>query len=97
MIGVFDVIRKPLVTEKGVTKKESERTLCFHVAADANKTQIRQAVEQLFKVKVEDVRTSTTAGKLRRRGKFAGYRPDWKKAYVKLKAGEKMPEYAENL
>lgn len=95
MIGVYDVIRKPLVTEKGVTKKESERTLCFQVAADANKTQIRQAVEQLFKVKVEGVRTSTTAGKLRRRGKFSGYRPDWKKAYVKLEAGQKVPEYAE--
>lgn len=95
MIGVYDVIRKPLVTEKGVTKKETERTLCFQVAAGANKTQIRQAVEQLFKVKVEDVRTSTTAGKLRRRGKFAGYRADWKKAYVKLQAGQKVPEYAE--
>ncbi|MBZ5602534.1 MAG: 50S ribosomal protein L23 [Acidobacteriia bacterium] len=95
MIGVYDVIKKPLVTEKGVTKKDNERTLCFEVAAGANKTQIRQAVEMLFKVKVEDVRTSTTAGKLRRRGRFAGYGPDWKKAYVKLKAGEKMPEYAE--
>jgi large subunit ribosomal protein L23 len=95
MISVYDVIRRPLVTEKGVTKKESERTLCFEVNADANKTQIRQAVEQLFKVKVEDVRTSTTAGKLRRRGRFAGYRPDWKKAYVKLQDGQKVPEYAE--
>ncbi len=95
MISVFDVIRKPLVTEKGVTKKESERTLCFEVNAGANKTQIRQAVEQLFKVKVEDVRTSTTAGKLRRRGKFAGHRSDWKKAYVKLEDGQKVPEYAE--
>ncbi len=95
MIGVYDVIRRPLVTEKGVTKKENERTLCFEVHADANKTQIRQAVEQLFKVKVEDVRTSMTAGKLRRRGKFAGYRADWKKAYVKLESGQKVPEYAE--
>jgi len=95
MITVYDVIRRPLVTEKGVTKKDSERTLCFEVNVDANKTQIRQAVEQLFKVKVEDVRTSTTAGKLRRRGRFAGYRPDWKKAYVKLQDGQKVPEYAE--
>ncbi|MEO8097484.1 MAG: 50S ribosomal protein L23 [Acidobacteriota bacterium] len=95
MISVFDVIKKPIVTEKGVTKKDSERTLCFEVAVDANKTQIRQAVEQLFKVKVDEVRTSTTAGKLRRRGRFAGYRSDWKKAYVKLKAGQKTPEYAE--
>ena len=95
MIGVYDVIRRPLVTEKGVTKKETESTLCFEVHVDANKTQIRQAVEQLFKVKVEDVRTSTTAGKLRRRGKLAGYRADWKKAYVKLVSGQKVPEYAE--
>ena len=95
MPELHQIIKRPLVTEKGVTKKESERTLCFEVAADANKTQIRQAVQSLFKVKVADVRTSTTAGKLRRRGRFAGYRADWKKAYVKLKAGEKMPEYAE--
>jgi large subunit ribosomal protein L23 len=95
MIGVYDVLKKPLVTEKGVTKKDAERTLCFEVAAAANKTQIRQAVETVFKVKVEDVRTSVTAGKLRRRGRFSGYRADWKKAYVRLKAGEKMPEYAE--
>ncbi len=95
MISVYDVIKKPLVTEKGVTKKDSERTLVFQVDVDANKTQIRQAVEQLFKVKVEDVRTSITAGKLRRRGRFAGYRSDWKKAYVTLQAGQKVPEYAE--
>jgi large subunit ribosomal protein L23 len=92
---IYDVIKRPIVTEKGVTKKESERTLCFEVAPDANKVQVKAAVEQLFKVKVADVRTVTLAGKLRRRGKFTGYRSDWKKAYVKLKAGEKMPEYAE--
>lgn len=92
---VYEIIKRPIVTEKGVTKKEAEQTLCFEVAADANKTQIKAAVQTLFKVKVDDVRTTTTAGKLRRRGKFAGFRSDWKKAYVRLKAGEKMPEYAE--
>ena len=91
----YDVIRRPLITEKGVTKKDEERTLCFEVACDANKTQIKAAVQELFKVKVEEVRTVNLAGKLRRRGRFAGYRAGWKKAYVKLKAGEKMPEYAE--
>jgi large subunit ribosomal protein L23 len=91
----YDVIRRPLITEKGVTKKDEERTLCFEVACDANKTQIKGAVQELFKVKVEEVRTVKLTGKLRRRGRFAGYRADWKKAYVKLKAGEKMPEYAE--
>jgi large subunit ribosomal protein L23 len=94
-MNVYDVIKRPLVTEKGVTKKDDEQTLCFEVAPNANKTEIRQAVEKAFKVKVADVRTSTTAGKLRRRGRFTGYRADWKKAYVRLKAGEKMPEYAE--
>jgi large subunit ribosomal protein L23 len=91
----YTIIKRPIVTEKGVAKKDAERTLCFEVAAGANKTQIKSAVQAVFKVKVEDVRTSTTAGKLRRRGRYAGYRADWKKAYVRLKAGEKMPEYAE--
>ena len=95
MNSLMDVIKRPVVTEKGVTKKDDERTLCFEVDVKANKTQIRQAVQALFKVKVAEVRTTTTAGKLRRRGKFAGYRSDWKKAYVKLKPGEKTPEYAE--
>jgi large subunit ribosomal protein L23 len=92
---VYEVLRRPLVTEKGVTKKESERTLCFEVAAEANKTQVKAAVEKLFKVKVAEVRTANVEGKMRRRGRFTGYRPDWKKAYVKLKAGQKVPEFAE--
>ncbi len=95
MNTIYTVIRRPIITEKGVTKKESERTMCFEVAVGANKTQIRQAVEKLFNVKVDQVRTTTAAGKLRRQGRFAGYRSDWKKAYVKLKAGQKVPEYAE--
>ena len=94
-MNTYEVIRRPLLTEKGVTKKETERTLCFEVHADANKIQIRAAVEKLFKVKVEGVRTMNLVGKLRRRGRFSGYRSDWKKAYVKLKAGEKVPEFAE--
>jgi large subunit ribosomal protein L23 len=94
-MSVYDIIRKPIVTEKGVAKKDGERTLCFEVSPDANKTQVKAAVEQLFKIKVEDVRTVTTAGKLRRRGKFTGYRSDVKKAYVRLRPGQKIPEYAE--
>ena len=92
---IHQVIRRPLVTEKGVTKKDEERTLCFEVASEANKTQVKAAVEKLFKVKVAEVRTATFEGKLRRRGRFAGYRPDWKKAYVKLKDGQKVPDFAE--
>jgi len=92
---IHEVIRKPLVTEKGVTKKDTERTLCFEVALHANKVQVKQAVEKLFKVKVAEVRTANMEGKLRRRGRFSGYRSDWKKAYVKLKDGEKVPDFAE--
>ena len=92
---IYEVLRRPLVTEKGVAKKDEERTLCFEVAAEANKTQVKAAVEKLFKVKVAEVRTANMEGKMRRRGRFTGYRPDWKKAYVKLKAGEKVPEFAE--
>jgi len=94
-MNVYEVIRRPLLTEKVVAKKEAERTVCFEVDPRANKVEIRSAVEKLFKVKVEVVRTSNLAGKLRRRGRFSGHRPDWKKAYVKLKAGEKVPEFAE--
>jgi large subunit ribosomal protein L23 len=92
---IYEVIKRPIVTEKGVAKKEAERTLCFEVASGANKVMVKAAIEQLFKVKVAEVRTSNQVGKLRRRGRFSGYRSDWKKAYVTLKAGEKMPEYAE--
>jgi len=94
-MNIYDVIVRPIVTEKGVGKKEAENTLCFEVAPEANKTEIKTAVQKLFKVKVADVRTVNNLGKLRRRGRFAGYRSDWKKAYVRLRAGEKMPEYAE--
>jgi len=93
----FDVILKPVITEKGLTLKENEQTLCFKVKESASKRQIQEAVERIFKVKVEHVRTLTVPGKLRRRGRYAGYRPDWKKAYVQLKANEKMIEYGENI
>ena len=65
------------------------------MATTATKTDIKSAVQKIFKVKVADVTTINNLGKLRRRGKFVGYRPDWKKAYVRLKDGEKMPEYTE--
>lgn len=97
MPTTYTVIRRPLITEKGLGVKETQNTLVFEVATKATKTEVRQAVEVLFKVKVASVRTSTVAGKERRRGKYAGYRPDWKKAFVRLKAGEKMPEYVNNL
>jgi large subunit ribosomal protein L23 len=92
---IHEVLVRPLVTEKGMTKKEDERTLCFQVSVDANKIQVKQAVEKLFSVKVEEVRTANFEGKLRRRGKFAGYKSDWKKAYVKIADGQKVPEFTE--
>jgi large subunit ribosomal protein L23 len=97
MKSAYQIIRKPVITEKGLGVKESQSTLVFEVAGQATKTEVKEAVQKIFKVKVDSVRTANFHGKERRRGKFAGYRPDWKKAYVKLKSGEKMPEYAQNL
>ena len=93
----YDVIVRPIITEKGLTLKEDDRTLCFEVADNASKRQIHDAVERIFKVKVAHVRTMNVPGKMRRRGRFTGYRPDWKKAYVTLREGEKMIEYGENI
>jgi large subunit ribosomal protein L23 len=97
MSSIYGVIKRPVITEKGLTLKENERTLCFEVAENASKRQIQEAVEQLFKVKVQQVRTMVVPGKERRRGKYSGYRADWKKAYVTLREGEKMIEYGENV
>jgi large subunit ribosomal protein L23 len=97
MKSAYQIIRRPVITEKGLGVKETEGTLVFEVSLKASKTEIKQAVQTIFKVKVDTVRTASFVGKERRRGKFSGYRPDWKKAYVRLKTGEKMPEYAENL
>ena len=89
------IIRRPLVTEKTTILREDGRTLVLQVAAGANKVQIRRAVETLFGSKVADVRTATVRGKIKRQGRFAGRRPDWKKAYVRLREGEKLPEFIE--
>ena len=93
----YQILRRPIITEKGLDVKERNRTLCFQVDPNANKIQIRDAVQKIFKAKVASVRTVSLTGKMRRRGKITGYRSNWKKAYVKLKAGEKIPEYAENI
>jgi large subunit ribosomal protein L23 len=94
---LYQVIRRPIITEKGLGVKETQHTVVFEVAHDATKTEIKEAVQLVFKVKVENVRTANFRGKFRRRGRAEGHRRDWKKAYVKLKAGEKMIEYADNL
>jgi large subunit ribosomal protein L23 len=96
-LTAFQVIRRPIITEKGLGVKETQHTVVFEVAREATKTQIREAVQTVFKVKVIAVRTAIFHGKFRRRGRAEGHRRDWKKAYVKLAPGEKMIEYAENL
>jgi large subunit ribosomal protein L23 len=90
-----DVIRRPLITEKTTILREDGRTMVFQVAADANKVEIKRAVEKLLGSKVEGVRTSISHGKFKRQGRFIGQRSDWKKAYVKLREGEKIPEFLE--
>jgi large subunit ribosomal protein L23 len=90
-----DVIRRPLITEKTSILREDGRTIVFQVAHGANKVQIRRAIEQLLGSKVDSIRTSISHGKVKRQGRFAGRRPDWKKAYVKLREGAKIPEFLE--
>jgi len=90
-----DVILGPLITEKSTLLKEKGNVLAFRIDLGANKVQVRQAVEALFKVKVESVRTEIMHGKFKRVGRYAGRRSDWKKAYVTLKPGEKSVEYFE--
>jgi len=95
MKNVYEVIRRPLITEKTTTLKETQRSLCFEVHRDASKPEIKKAVESLFGVKVQDVRVANVHGKVKRQGRYVGRRPDWKKAYVVLKPGEKMIEFFE--
>ena len=96
MKSPYQILQKPIVTEKSLDVKERHRTLCLRVDPEATKTEIKEAVQAVFKVKVASVHTSGYLGKMRRRGRTFGFRPDWKKAYVKLKAGEKIPEYVES-
>ncbi len=93
MKSVYDVIRRPLITEKSTRLKESQRSICFEVQRDATKPEIKRAVEQLFEVKVDSVKVVNVRGKVKRQGRFSGKRPDWKKAYVVLKKGQKMVEF----
>jgi large subunit ribosomal protein L23 len=90
-----DVIRRPLITEKTSIVREDGRTIVFQVASAANKLEIKRAVEQLLGSKVASIRTSIAHGKVKRQGRYAGRRSDWKKAFVKLREGQKMPEFLE--
>jgi large subunit ribosomal protein L23 len=95
MKKLTDVIRRPLVTEKTSILREDGKTIVFEVASGANKVEIKRAVEQLLGSKVAGIRTSLVHGKIKRQGRFAGQRPDWKKAYVTLREGQKIPEFLE--
>jgi len=86
----YDIIRRPIVTEKSTILKEGSNQYAFEVARDANKIEIAKAVEQLFKVKVLDVRVMNMEGKKRRIGKSSGKRPDWRKVIVKLSPKDKI-------
>jgi large subunit ribosomal protein L23 len=94
-MNLTDVIRRPLITEKSSILREDGKTMVFAVARDANKIDIARAVEHLLGAKVASVRTTLTHGKVKRQGRYAGRRPDWKKAYVRLRDGEKLPEFLE--
>jgi len=90
MKSLHDIIRAPLISEKGTLLTESANQVLFKVRPDANKIEVKQAVETLFKVKVVHVRMARYLGKMRRIGKNMGRRSDWKKAYVTLKEGDKI-------
>lgn len=87
------ILKRPLVTEKGTQLREKDNKVVFSVAKDANKIEIKQAVEELFNVHVEDVKTMVMKGKIKRFGYRPFQRSDWKKAIVTLKAGETIEFY----
>ena len=99
-MNIWDVLKAPVVTEKSVLLKETidleaQQVLTFKVAKQASKDDIRNAVEEIFGVKVDHIRTMHYRGKMKRQGRFEGRRADWKKAYVTLKKGEPHVDYAE--
>ena len=89
-MNYYEMIRRPVVTEKATIQKETSNQVTFEVDKNANRVQIQAAVENLFKVKVENVRTLHVKGKVKRRGRIVGKRKDWKKAIVKLAPGERI-------
>ncbi len=90
MREIHDIIISPLVTEKSTIQREGQNQYSFKVNKRANKIEIKGAVERLFKVKVREVRTATVRGKVKRLGRRFGKRPDWKKAIVTVKEGDRI-------
>ena len=99
MRTVWDIIKSPVITEKALSAKEESQErhqlLTFRVDRRATKPEIKSAVEAIFQVKVDHVRTINFLGKMARRNRFEGRKPSWKKAYVTLKQGEKPVDYGE--
>jgi large subunit ribosomal protein L23 len=99
MRTVWDIIKSPVITEKALVAKEetqdARQLLTFRVDRQATKPEIKSAVETIFQVQVDAVRTINYMGKIKRRGRHSGRRPAWKKAYVTLKQGEKPLDYGE--
>ncbi len=89
-MNIYDVIKKPLITEKTTLAKDARNIVAFEVSKDANKIEIKDAVEKLFKVEVAAVKTVNVAGKVKRFGRNIGKRSNWKKAYVTLKEGSSV-------
>jgi large subunit ribosomal protein L23 len=87
---LYEVIKKPIITEKATLQKENSNKICLKVDRRANKVEIRQAVEKLLKTQVLEVKTMNILGKQRRVGKKSGKRPDWKKAIVRLAPGKSV-------
>lgn len=94
---IQEIIRRPLITEKSTVEREDKNIVAFEVHRDANKIEVKRAVEAQFKVKVAEVRIARVHGKVRRQGRWQGRRPDWKKAYVRLVEGEKQIEFFEGM
>ena len=82
------IVRRAMVSEKGTQLREKQNGYLFEVSRDANKIEIKRAIEAIFTVKVDSVRTIRVHGKPKRQGRYAGHRPDWKKALVTLKKGQ---------
>ena len=94
---IQDIIKNPLITEKSTIQREGLNVVAFEVDARANKIEIKKAVEAQFKVKVAEVRVARAHGKVRRQGRYAGRRPDWKKAYVRLADPNQKIEFFEGM
>ncbi|MBN1273989.1 MAG: 50S ribosomal protein L23 [Candidatus Aminicenantes bacterium] len=91
----YQIVLRPVITEKSTRLKDMNREICFEVDPRANKNEVKKAVEKLFKIKVDTVRIQNKQGKMKRVGRNTGRTKHWKKAYVRIKQGEKMIEYFE--